>query len=212
MNIVDRILKGEFDDNEKKPKVAAEAVDPEEVEEDEEGEEEEIEEDEEDEEVDTDKTSHEIDEEEEEEFYDPDAPSSEFMADYAKENAGEVIEDITPAKNRSIYVAGPKQSLTPDNKLMEDAPAPKVEKTKVEKTKSAPKQSTTKEPTTKSSRKGPPYKLVAESEEVCRLYNEGVRAQLIAQQFNVSITCVINCLSRNGVTIRPKGRRKQNKV
>ena len=208
MNIVDRILKGEFDDNEKKPKVAAEAVDPEEVEEDEEGEEEV----EEDEEVDTDDSSPEIDEEEEEEFYDPDAPSSEFMADYAKENAGEVIEDITPAKNRSIYVAGPKQSLTPDNKLMEDAPAPKVEKTKVEKTKSAPKQSTTKEPTTKSSRKGPPYKLVAESEEVCRLYNEGVRAQLIAQQFNVSITCVINCLSRNGVTIRPKGRRKQNKV
>lgn len=205
MSIVDRILNGEFDDNDKKPKVAAEAVDPEEVEE------EEVEE-EEDEEVNTDDSSPEIDEEEEEDFYDPDAPSSEFMADYEKENVGEVLEDITPAKNRSVYIAGPKQSLTPDNKPMQDAPTPKVEKIKVEKTKSTPKQSTTKEPTTKASRKGPPYKLVAESEEVCRLYNEGVRAQLIAQQFNVSITCVINCLSRNGVTIRPKGRRKQNTV
>jgi hypothetical protein len=205
MSIVDRILKGEFDDNDKKPKVAAEAVDPEEFEEEEEGKEDEETEEEEDEEVNTDSTSPEI--EEEEDFYDPDAPSSEFMADYAKENAGEVLEDITPTKNRSIYIEGPKQSLAPDNKPMQNVPTPKAEKPKA-----APKQSTTKETPVKSSRKGPPYKLVAESEEVCRLYNEGVRAQLIAQQFNVSITCVINCLSRAGVTIRPKGRRKQNIV
>ena len=211
MSSVDRILKGEFDDNDKKPKVAAEAVDPEEFEEEEEeGEEAEETEEEEDEEVNTDSTSPEI--EEEEDFYDPDAPSSEFMADYAKENAGEVLEDITPTKNRSIYIEGPKQSLTQDNKPMQDVPTPKAEKPKVEKPKAAPKQSTTKETPVKSSRKGPPYKLVAESEEVCRLYNEGVRAQLIAQKFNVSITCVINCLSRAGVTIRPKGRRKQNTV
>lgn len=135
-----------------------------------------------------------------------DIPDDEFMMEYAVENGIEVIDETelvgtAPAQ----YVEKPKQSKVREiNKksTMTDTT------NNTTGTPTTPKQSTTKTESTGTKKRGAPHKLAQHTEEVCRLYNENVGAKLIAEKFGVSVSCVINTLKRSGVTIRSKGRRK----
>lgn len=130
-----------------------------------------------------------------------DIPDDEFMREYTLENNIEVFDgpELVGAAPTQ-YVEKPKQS-----KVRETGKKQKT-MTDTNNTESTPKQSTTKTPGTK--KRGAPHKLGDNTAEVCRLYTEGVGAKVIAEKFGVSVSCVINTLKRNNVTIRPKGRRK----
>ena len=95
-----------------------------------------------------------------------------------------------PEEPRSQYVERPKQS--------------KVRQV------GAPQQDQQEQPKAKApqGRRGAPFKLTEHLQEIVRLYDEGVGAKVIAEKFQVSVSCVINTLRRNNVSIRPKGRRK----
>lgn len=125
-----------------------------------------------------------------------DVPSEAWMREYMLENGipNEEPELATAASTQ--YVEKPKQSKVRTIKSMNTTPE------------NTPKQSTTKVDTADAKKRGAPYKLSEHAEEVCRLYNEGVGAKVIAEKFTVSVSCVINTLKRNNITIRPKGRRK----
>ena len=132
-----------------------------------------------------------------------DIPDDDFAKEYALDNGIEIIDETelvgaAPAQ----YVEKPKQSKVREinkKKTMKDTTNNTPDTT-------TPKQSTTKATGTK--KRGAPHKLAEHTEEVCRLYNENVGAKLIAEKFSVSVSCVINTLKRAGVAIRPKGRRK----
>lgn len=57
--------------------------------------------------------------------------------------------------------------------------------------------------------RGRPHKLAAHFKEIVRLYTEGLSTKVIAEQYKVSVACVIASLKANGATIRPKGRRSR---
>lgn len=131
-----------------------------------------------------------------------DIPSEEWMKEYMEENDLDVSEPEPVPTAPTQYVEKPKQS-----KVRE------IKKTMTNETNETPAQTTPKQSATKSAdsgtkKRGAPHKLTEHAEEVCRLYNEGVGAKTIAEKFSVSVSCVINTLKRNNVTIRPKGRRK----
>lgn len=134
-----------------------------------------------------------------------DIPDDEFMREYTLENNIEVFDgpELVGAAPTQ-YVEKPKQS-----KVRETGKKQKnMTDTNNTTTESTPKQSTTKADTTGTKKRGAPHKLGENTAEVCRLYTEGVGAKAIAEKFGVSVSCVINTLKRNNVTIRPKGRRK----
>lgn len=58
--------------------------------------------------------------------------------------------------------------------------------------------------------RGRPSKLKDKVTEIVALYNTGVSAKNIAEQYSVSVSCVLNTLRTSGVAIRAKGRSKKN--
>jgi hypothetical protein len=130
-----------------------------------------------------------------------DIPDDNFMREYTLENNIEVFDgrELVGAAPTQ-YVEKPKQS-----KVRETG---KKKTMTTNDTETTPKQSTTKTDTAETKKRGAPHKLGDNTAEVCRLYTEGVGAKLIAEKFGVSVSCVINTLKRNNITIRPKGRRK----
>lgn len=207
MSLIDRILNGDFDDedNVSVPAIKthnqrgsegtcspARSIDPDE-----------------DEEVVTDEEfedipSEEVDDEDTTVIMEAssDIPSEEWMKEYMEENELDVSEPEPVPTAPTQYVEKPKQS-----KVRE------IKKTMNNETNETPAQTTPKQSATKSAdagtkKRGAPHKLTEHADEVCRLYNEGVGAKTIAEKFSVSVSCVINTLKRSNVTIRPKGRRK----
>lgn len=198
MSIVDRILNGEFDDEDVK---MPEDQDPKSSPDEnlDESEDEGYESDEEFEEI----PSEEIDDSDSITTMSDDIPSDEWMQEYAKENNIEIVDesDLTMAAS-APYVEKPKQSKVREINKKKD--------TMTTQSNNTPKQSATTTPATgtDSKKRGAPHKLKDNLDEVIRLYNEGVGAKQIAEKFGVSVSCVINTLKRNNVSIRPKGRRK----
>lgn len=45
---------------------------------------------------------------------------------------------------------------------------------------------------------------------IVRNYNKGWTAQQLAEKYGCTVTTILNWLRREGVTIRPRGRRPQN--
>ena len=131
-----------------------------------------------------------------------DIPSEEWMKEYMKESKLYVSKSESAPTAPTQYVEKPKQSKVREiNKTMNN----ETNETTVQTT---PKQSATKSADASTKKRGAPYKLTEHANEVCRLYTEGVGAKTIAEKFSVSVSCIINTLKRNDVTIRPKGRRK----
>lgn len=198
MSIVDRILNGEFDDEDvKMPEDQDPKSNPDE--DLDESEDEGYESDKEFEEI----PSEEIDDSDLITTISDDIPSDEWMQEYAKENNIEIVDEsdlITAAS--APYVEKPKQSKVREINKKKD--------TMTTQSNNTPKQSATTTPAagTDSKKRGAPHKLKDNLDEVIRLYNEGVGAKQIAEKFGVSVSCVINTLKRNNVSIRPKGRRK----
>jgi len=137
---------------------------------------------------------------------DRDLPSEDFCLDYMEHNEIEAEPELAMPKNSTFK-----------NPVKETKETKKMEAN----TKTTPKNSTatpatpaTSAPTSSEGAKakrgrGRPLKLNgANAEEAVRLYNEGVGAKVIGEKFGVSVSCVINCLKANNVSIRPKGRRK----
>jgi hypothetical protein len=217
MSIIDRILNGEFDDKDNVNLLAPQTSSQCESAETsasahlphyDEDEDEEIATDE-DEEFD-DTSSEEVGDEDEE-FYDDDEESMQDYSDipsdkWLREKAlEEDISESKPVPNTSTqYIEKPKQSkVRKTKKTMTN----KINETPAN---NSPKQSVAQSAERITKRRGAPHKLTEHGEEVCRLYREGVGAKPIAEKFSVSVSCIINLLKRNNVTIRPKGRRKTN--
>lgn len=190
MSIIDRILSGDFDEENDSIEATAHpsdarpdsdeeeespAVDPdnddEEPFEDEVDPEEEQEENEEDEDLEDDISNS----------ADADVPSVEYCAEYVRQ--------------QDLIGAAPKCSTV---KTKEAKPA-------------KPKNSTNPivDPAVKRGR-GRPHKLTAHAAEVTRLYEEGVGTKALAEKFGVSVSCVINCLKVNNIQVRPKGRQRKS--
>jgi len=223
MSLIDRILNGDFDDedNVSVPAIkthnqrgsegacsSACPIDPDEDEEVATDEDEEVATDE-DEEVATEEEFEDIPSEEVDDGNttvimeaNSDIPSEEWMKEYMEENDLNVSEPEPVPTAPTQYVEKPKQSKVREikktmNNETNETPA-----------KTTPKQSATKSADAGTKKRGAPHKLTEHADEVCRLYTEGVGAKTIAEKFSVSVSCVINTLKRNNVTIRPKGRRK----
>lgn len=193
-SLIDRILNGEFNDDEGDNTLPSEVilnVDPDPAEDDEE--------------VDGDWDDGEFEEipsEEIEDEYGPydntssDDPTEEWTPSGSEALASAMAEEET---QKMAYVEMPKQAKTRNtgNTNME----PDDTKTEL------PKQSVT-ETKTNQGRRGAPHKLKEHMDEVSRLYQEGVNAKLLAEKYGVSVSCVINSLKRAGVEIRSKGRQK----
>lgn len=58
-------------------------------------------------------------------------------------------------------------------------------------------------------KRGRPSKLSASAAELTSLYNSGVSAKTLAEKYSVSVSCVLNTLRSNGITIRAKGRTRK---
>lgn len=204
MNIVDRLLNGEFEDDNEEISIQstktssmrgskgtfaksqpAPTPDPDE---DEETDEDEQEWDESDWEI---ETGEDIDDSVV--ISDPDMPSEEYCR--------KVMQSIDPDSVVEEEVASaPKNSEFKNKKKAMSTPETPKTKPTVD---SNPKNSTA-----ENIKPGRPAKLSAHTDEVVRLYNEGLSAKGIADQYSVSISCVFNCLKAAGVAIRPRGRRK----
>jgi transposase-like protein len=215
MSIVDRILNGEFDDNNVK---MPEYLDPKSIpdKDSEDVEDTEDTEDTEDEGYESDDEFYESPDEFEEipcEDIDDsdsitkmsdDVPSDEWMQEYVKKNDIKIINEFDLRKAAPApYIEKPKQSKVREIN--------KNKNTMTTQSNNAPKQSanTTLNTTDAlASKRGAPHKLKLVLNEVVRLYNEGVGAKQIAEKYGVSVSCVINTLKRNDISIRPKGRRK----
>lgn len=221
MSLIDRILNGDFDDeddisvpatkthNQRGSKgtcSSARSIDPDEHEEDaidEEFEDTLSEEDAIDEEFE-DIPSEEIDDEDTTVIMkvSSDVPSEKWMREYMEEHELDVSELEPVPTAPTQYVEKPKQSkVRTIKKTMNN----ETNETSAETT---PKQSATKSANAETNKRGAPHKLAKHVDEVCRLYTEGVGAKTIAEKFSVSVSCVINTLKRNDIPIRPKGRRK----
>lgn len=214
MNIVDRLLNGEFDDNDdvsiqstrtssvRGEKGTFAKPDPAPKPEPEEDEEEDISDEE------WDESDWEVDVESDIEdgavvLHDPDVPSEEYckniMASMDPDTVSEPELAGTP-KNSEFKKPKKTMSTTPQK----TTPAKTVTPTPTQADASA----TPKNSTAENTKPGRPAKLSAHTDEVVRLYNEGLSAKGIADQYSVSISCVFNCLKAAGVAIRPRGRRK----
>lgn len=112
----------------------------------------------------------------------------------------------------SNYVSKPESlPLTRKQKVSKPKKEPKTMTNK-----SKPATTATLSPPTKPSLaakttegRGRPHKLAAHFKELVRLYAEGLSTKAIAEQYKVSVACVITSLKLNGATIRPKGRRSR---
>ena len=207
MSIIDRILSGDFDEENDSIKATAHPstsidasnqadaqVDPEDEEEDEEEEQEEEE----------DLEEEDLEEEDLEEDVsdsmaaDADAPSEEYCANFMREH------NLPMGKANRAFIG---EAVTPKCSTFKSK---EVKPAKADKT-PKPKNSTTPvvDPTVKRGR-GRPHKLTAHAVEVGRLYEEGVGTKALAEKFGVSVSCVINCLKVNNIQVRPKGRRRKS--
>jgi|GEM_PF-3332362 len=205
MSIVDRILNGEFDDenikvdegNDLTPDSDEELDDIDEVYLDEEEEEEE-------EEFFEEIPSEEVEDLNSTTTMSDDTPSEEWMKEYAKKNNIEIVNESELAATASVpYVEKPKQSKVREINKKKDTMT--THSTNVNNT---PKQSVAS--STEHKKRGAPHKLKDNLENVVRFYNEGVGAKQIAEKFGVSVSCVINTLKRNNIAVRPKGRRSND--
>ena len=129
--------------------------------------------------------------------------TEDILADFAAEVQADLPEppDVHSVLEQAVqYVEKPKQSKV---RKVGNPPVDAIEDPKQAAIKDSPA------PAVKRGR-GAPFKLVESQDEVCRLYQEGVSAKTISEKFGVSVSCVINCLKRNSVTIRPKGRHRKS--
>ena len=134
-----------------------------------------------------------------------DTPSEEWMNEYAKKNNIEILNEPELAATASVpYVEKPKQSKVREINKKKDTMTTHSADTN----NNTPKQSVAS--TTEHKKRGAPHKLKDNLENVVRFYNEGVGAKQIAEKFGVSVSCVINTLKRNNVAVRPKGRRSND--
>lgn len=205
MSIIDRILNGEFDEDNDSIR-ADDCLVPGEYDEDKVDEGPDIDED--DADYDGDEHSDDLPEEDDEDIedtvdHDDDVPSEEYCEEYMKENsisAEPVLEmpKRTVTKTKEVSMNS-KSGNTGNNNSASNSETPK-------KTTAPATPSTTGE----KRGRGRPHKLAANASEVVSLYNEGVGAKTIADKFGVSVSCVINCLKSQKVEIRPKGRRKSS--
>lgn len=193
-SMIDRILNGEFDDNDKEIEIEDCLVpDPDDDDEPsvDEGEEDMEEIPEEDDDI---EDSSEVD-------LDRDLPSEEFCLDYMEQNEIEVEPEMAMPKNSTFKNTVKETKET--NKMDTNT------KTTPKNSAATPSAPISSEETNAKRGRGRPLKLAGDNaKEAVRLYNEGVGAKVIGEKFGVSVSCVINCLKANNVAIRPKGRRK----
>lgn len=129
-------------------------------------------------------------------LHDPDVPSEEYCRKVMQSiDPASVVEAETAQAPKNSEFKKPRKIMTNENKPATNTVQPDA----------APKNSTT-----ENAKPGRPAKLAAHTDEVVRLYGEGLSAKGIADKFGVSISCVFNCLKAAGVAIRPRGRRKAN--
>ena len=132
----------------------------------------------------------------------------EEVEDRVLEDRIEELEDEDDT-DYSNYVSKPESlPLTRKQKVSKPKKEPKTMTNK-----SKPATTATLSPPTKPSKttegRGRPHKLAAHFKEIVRLYTEGLSTKAIAEQYKVSVACVIASLKANGATIRPKGRRSR---
>lgn len=203
-SIVDRILSGEFDDEEldqvqlsgSPTPSTSNSVNYAEDEDGDPGDEDEYD--------DEDQTVTEEEDMEEEELEE----LLEEVEDRVLEDRIEELEDEDDT-DYSNYVSKPESlPLTRKQKVSKPKKEPKTMTNK-----SKPATTATLSPPTKPSKttegRGRPHKLAAHFKELVRLYAEGLSTKAIAEQYKVSVACVITSLKLNGATIRPKGRRSR---
>ena len=205
-SIVDRILSGEFDDEEldqvqlsgSPTPSTSNSVNYAEDEDGDPGDEDEYD--------DEDQTVTEEEDMEEEELEE----LLEEVEDRVLEDRIEELEDEYDT-DYSNYVSKPESlPLTRKQKVSKPKKEPKTMTNK-----SKPATTATLSPPTKplaaktTESRGRPHKLAAHFKELVRLYAEGLSTKAIAEQYKVSVACVITSLKLNGVTIRPKGRRSR---
>jgi len=208
VSIIDRILNGEFDEDNDSVR-ADNCLVPGDYEEEFTDEGDEYSDDESDSAYDPDEELDDLPDEDDEDLEDStdldrDVPSDDFCEDYMKENNSNAELVMNSPKSSTIK---PKETNQMNPKNVKNVnpsnnPAPEAPKNT-----SAPAPA----PATPSGEKrgrGRPHKLAAQSADVVKLYSEGVGAKTIAEKFGVSVSCVINCLKANNIEIRPKGRRK----
>lgn len=216
-SIVDRILSGEFDDEEldqvqlsgSPTPSTSNSVNYAEDEDGDPGDEDEYDDDDDDDEDQTVTEEEDMEEDELEELL-------EEVEDRVLEDRIEELEDEDDT-DYSNYVPRPESlPLSKKQKVLKTKKEPKTMKNK---SKSTLASTATLSPPTKPSLaakttegRGRPHKLTAHFKEIVRLYTEGLSTKVIAEQYKVSVACVIASLKLNGATIRPKGRRKQNTV
>jgi len=213
MNLIDRILKGDFNDKENVDVPATKTHNQQDLEAtcsselpfNPDEEEEEVATDEDgDEDFDEYFSSEDVNDENTDDTpeTDLDIPSDEWVEEHIKENKFDTSKSEPVLTASTQYVEKPKQSKVRKIKKTMD------NKTNETSAQTAPKQSTTKSADEGTKKRGAPHKLTENADEACRLYTEGVSARTIAEKFLVSVSCVISTLKRNNVPIRQKGRRK----
>lgn len=207
MSIIDRILNGEFDEDNDSIR-ADDCLVPGEMDEDQVDEGPDIDEDDGDYDDDEHDDLPEEDDEDIEDSYtiDDDVPSDEYCEEYMKEN-NISDEPVLVAPKNSMERKKETKMDSKNNKSTASVPNNSASSSETPKQTTAPASTSSTE--TKRGR-GRPHKLAANASEVVSLYNEGVGAKTIAEKYGVSVSCVINCLKSQKVEIRPKGRRKSS--
>jgi len=213
-SVIDRILNGDFDDDDNKIDIK-DCLVPDPDEDDEPS----VDEGEEDMEEFLDDDSEDYTDDTEEDYSeansDSDLPSEEFYADYIKQSKTEAGSKAMTPKN-SISKNTMKDTKETEKMNTNTKTTPKNSATTTTQNVFSPTTASTSKPGTvlakenKGKRgRGRPLKMDGtNAEEVVRLYSEGVGAKAIGEKFNVSVSCVINCLKSRNIAIRPKGRRK----